>query len=196
MCRTRNDKELNMAKEFDWLTHEILGDIDEIALPIYAKPLPLIPVMDEDPALRKGRDGSSDALVADIELASMVDLLAPAPDVSADVARFSPEPKAAPGLTFVKTVLDAQPFVEEVLPTSKVLEEWTPNTQAMVAALIKSAYPSRKKIINDRLDKRFYRPELMNRWNEMLVAFEADGSDKLPDDVLVTKARHFLEVAQ
>jgi hypothetical protein len=134
-----------MAKEFDWITHEMLGDIDDIAPPV--RDVPSLPWLDDAPVLRNMQKSGSaaDALVAEIDRIELIDQLCPVPveaRIEADVRKFSPTPKAAPGLAFVKTVLDAQRFVEEVLPTSKVLEEWTPNTQAMIAELIKSAYPS------------------------------------------------------
>jgi hypothetical protein len=182
---------------FDWLEREILGEPVDRLFQSCLK-VPDIPVLDDPTCDLRKNSGAADALIAEIDHAELIDLLAPIPveaQIDRDVARFSPEPKAAPGLAFVKTVLDAQHFMKEVLPTSKVLEEWTPNTQAMVAALIKSAYPSRKKIINDRLDKKLYRPEIMNRWNEMLIAFDNDATVALADDVLVTKAQRFLAKA-
>ena len=129
-----------MDKEFNWLVDVFLGTSDKIAPPM--RPVPGIPVLDENPALRKGRDGSSDDLVEEIERGNLIEMLAPIPadeQINRDVARFSPEPKPEPGLEFVKHVLDAQLFTEEVLPTTRILAEWTPAAQAMVADLIKSA---------------------------------------------------------
>jgi hypothetical protein len=188
----------NMAKLIPWHLQEFFGastveeSLDAVSPVVYKSPAS-IPVLDDPQELRKGAGNAADATIAEIELASMVDLLAPAPDVSADVERFSPTPKAAPGLEKITARLER--IMAEALPTSRILEEWTPAAHALVANLIKSARPSRKKLINDRLDKRLYRPAIMDRWNEMLVAFDNDATVALADDALFTKAQRFLGVS-
>lgn len=54
--------------------------------------------------------------------------------------------------------------------------------------------PSRKKIINDRLDAKLYRHDLRERWNSMLEKFAAEGADALPDAVLLRKASAYLGI--
>ncbi|MFZ0866819.1 MAG: hypothetical protein WAU76_19305 [Candidatus Sulfotelmatobacter sp.] len=101
-----------MPKQIPWHLQEIFGastveeSLDAIAPVIYPKPAD-VPVLDTAPELRDfGKSGAAFTEVQGIEFASMVDLLAPTPDISADVARFSPPAKPAAGLDFVKHVLD------------------------------------------------------------------------------------------
>jgi len=56
----------------------------------------------------------------------------------------------------------------------------------------RSTGPSRRKIINDRLDAKFYRHEIRDKYNEMLFVFDAQGADALPDSELFRKASAFL----
>jgi hypothetical protein len=119
-----------MAKDFDWLTHEILGDIEAIAPVI--RPVPDVPVLDEEPALRKRSGSSADATIADIEHAEMLSKLAPIPidaQLDRDVARFS---------------LALEKLVKEVWTTDSTLAEWTPVAHLMFGNLIKRARPSRR----------------------------------------------------
>jgi hypothetical protein len=75
-----------MAKEFDWILHEIFPDIDEVAPPIYSKPVPAIPVLDEPLLSKSGH--SADALCAQLETDALLEQLAPLPEPSADPDRF------------------------------------------------------------------------------------------------------------
>ena len=61
--------------------------------------------------------------------------------------------------------------------------------------LKRSAGPSRKRIINDRLDTKLYRHDRRERWNSMLEKFAAEGADALPDAVLFRKASAYLGVS-
>ncbi|MGA9785778.1 MAG: hypothetical protein WBQ40_04295 [Candidatus Sulfotelmatobacter sp.] len=132
-----------MDKEFNWLADVILGSSDEITPP--AREVPDLPL--DDP-LFKARRGDSiprasaiDDLCAKLDLDMLVSTLCPIDGaledarLAADVERFSRTPKAAPGL---------ETIMEEVLPTSRVLAEWTPVAGAMFWKLIKSAQPSRQ----------------------------------------------------
>ncbi|MFZ3277597.1 MAG: hypothetical protein WA182_11905, partial [Candidatus Sulfotelmatobacter sp.] len=97
-----------MAKEYNWLEHEILGDINEIAPPL--RPAPDLPVLDEPQALRKHSGNAADSTIAAIEFDSMVDQLCPIPidaQLDRDVQRFSPPADLeAAGLHFVKHVME------------------------------------------------------------------------------------------
>jgi hypothetical protein len=134
-----------MAKEYNWLEHEILGDIHEIAPPV--RDVPSLPWLDDAPVLRNMQKSGSaaDSLIAEIDRAKLTDQLCPIPteaQIEAGVRKFSPTPKATPGLE--KIMAGLKNIMQEALPTNRVLEEWTPAAQAMVADLIKSAYPSRQ----------------------------------------------------
>ena len=98
-----------MAKEYNWLEHEILGDINEIAPPL--RPAPDLPVLDEPQALRKHSGNAADSTIAAIEFDSMVDQLCPIPidaQLDRDVQRFSPPADLeAAGLHFVKHVMES-----------------------------------------------------------------------------------------
>jgi hypothetical protein len=196
----------NMAKLIPWHLQEFFGastveeSLDAVSPVVYKSPAS-IPVLDDPQELRKGSGHAADSLIASIDRDELISQLCPIDEgmgikdaqIDRDVERFSPTPKAAPGLEKITARLER--IMAEALPTSRILEEWTPAAHAMVANLIQSARPSRKKIINDRLDKRLYRPAIMDRWNEMLVAFDNDVTVALADDALFTKAQRFLGVS-
>jgi hypothetical protein len=186
-----------MANE-PWYVTEILGE------PIIERPLrkvPDLPWLDDAPEIRELQksSGAADSTIAEIELQELTDQFAPIPsDVLAerDAERFAPRPKPAPGLNFVKNVLDAQRFTEEVLSTATALGNWTPKAHAMLGNLIEASKPSRRRQINDRLERHgLYKHELMDRWNQMLVAFDNDATAALPDNALLSKATSFLAEA-
>lgn len=95
---------------YDWLTHEILGDIDDIAPRL--RFVPPVPVLDTAPALRDFAKsaGAADATVAEIEFRELTDKLCPIDagirnaQLDRDVARFSkPEPESDDN--FIKGIL-------------------------------------------------------------------------------------------
>jgi hypothetical protein len=176
-----------MAREYDWIQHELLGDIDEIAPPL--ADVPSIPWLDEPPTLRNMQKSgnAADELCAKLDRDDLIDTLCPIPteaQIAADVQKFAPDPKPAPGWDSI---------IKEVMPAARVLEEWTPKAHQMFANLIKMARPSRRKQINDRLERHgLYRHELRNKWNEMLISFDNDATVALPDNALLSKATSFL----
>jgi hypothetical protein len=93
-----------VARDFDWLTHEILGDIDEIAPPVHQKPVPCIPVLDE-PLLSKAGH-AADSLCAQLETDQLISELCPLPEAAADTDRFVKEFEKATQPDFVQHVLD------------------------------------------------------------------------------------------
>jgi hypothetical protein len=153
--------------------------------------VPDIPLLDTDAALRDfGKSAGAAADICDqLDRDYLISQLCPIPEeaqLDRDVAKFSPAPEAAPGL---------EKLIADVWPTDYTLAEWTPNAHAKFADLIKRA-PSRRKQINDRLEKRgLYRPGIMDRWNQMLVQFDNATDAALPDDALVANAQRFLEVS-
>jgi hypothetical protein len=96
----------NMAKEYNWLEHEILGDIDEIAPVI--RPVPDLPL--DSPLYKfEPRTGAANELCAKLEREELIDQLCPVPvdaQLDRDVAKFDPPAKADRGLDFVKHVLN------------------------------------------------------------------------------------------
>jgi hypothetical protein len=131
-----------MDNNYNWLVDVFLGTSDKIAPPAANVPdVPLLDAIAEGSYLAK-RELSlaygADATIAEIDRAELISTLCPIPveaQIEADVRKFSPTLKATPGL---------EKIMVEALPTSKVLESWTPTAQAMIADLIKSAYPSRQ----------------------------------------------------
>jgi hypothetical protein len=179
-----------MAEEFDWILHEIFPDIDQVAPPVYSKPVPDIPVLDDESLTKSGH--AADALIAEIDRIELIDLLAPAPDVSADVARFAIAPPAPAGFDAMLSKL-----VEEIMPSALGMAQLTPETTVAASKFLgtftKRAAPSRRKRINDLLEKRgLYNHGIMDAWNRMLVAFDNPMDAALPEDALVRKATSFL----
>ncbi len=181
-----------MDKELNWLADVILGSSNEIALP--AREVPDLPLDDPLFKARRGdsipRTSAIDDLCAKLDLDTLVSTLCPIlteAQIEADVERFSPTPKLESGF-------DA--LLKEILPSVAGMAQLTPQTSAkFLDTFTKRAQPSRRKRINDRLDKKLYRHELMDRWNQMLVAFDNPMDAALPDDALFAKAQRFLEVA-
>jgi hypothetical protein len=141
-----------MPKSIPFHLQEVFGastieeSLDSTVPVVYPAPAS-IPVLDTAPALRdfSKSSGAADASIAEIDRIELIDQLCPIPteaQIEADVRKFSPTPKATPGLE--KIMAGLKNIMQAALPTNRVLEEWTPAAQAMVADLIKSAYPSRQ----------------------------------------------------
>jgi hypothetical protein len=92
--------------EYNWLEHEILGDIDEIAPVI--RPVPDLPL--DSPLYKfEPRTGAANELCAKLEREELIDQLCPVPveaQLDRDVLKFSLDPKPEPGLDFVKNIFD------------------------------------------------------------------------------------------
>src|SRR5580658_2534528 len=117
-----------------WYVTEILGEPIERPL----RQVPDLPWLDDPQELRKGSGHAADSLIASIDRDELISTLCPIPEqaqIDRDVERFSPTPKAAPGLEKITARLER--IMVEALPTSRILEDWTPAAHAMVANLIK-----------------------------------------------------------
>ena len=155
-----------MAKEYNWLEHEILGDINEIAPPL--RPAPDLPVLDEPQALRKHSGNAADSTIAAIEFDSMVDQLCPIPveaQIESDVRKFSPEQPAS-GFDAVLNKL-----VEEVLPSVVGMQQLTPQTSAYVKRFLdtytKTPAPSRRAEVAKGDSRRSLDvAEIVDHWAE------------------------------
>src|ERR1700691_5371103 len=148
---------------------EIFG-ADEITAPVPQKSVPDLPMLDDATFDLSKVTAAANDFCEQLDRQELIDLLAPAPDVSADVARFSIAPPPAPGFDSMLNKL-----VTEIMPSAAGMAMLTPETSAGVSKFLGTFTKRAPSKVTRRDISRVMTPHYSHgawkRWEQMMDAF-------------------------